>query len=144
MTENLEQRIRRTEDMFAIQQLLTDYGRTLDDRDSAAFADLFARDGEWIAPPDFHPRGRAAIRAMIDRMLAAVPPSARAHYITNLTVAIEGDAATAHCRFLLVEPIADGSPRIRLSGHYDDALVREDGRWRFLRRTLAHDLKAAT
>jgi uncharacterized protein (TIGR02246 family) len=141
--ENLGQRVRQLEDRFEIQQLLLDYGNTLDGRDAAGFADLFAREGEWIAPPSFHPRGREEIRAMIDRMFANVPASARAHYITNMTIGIDGDRASAHARFILVEPIADGSPRIRLSGHYDDVLVREDGRWRFLRRNLTHDLKAA-
>ncbi len=143
MTDNLPQRVRQLEDMLAIQRLLTDYGRTLDDRDSAGFARLFAREGEWVAPPDFRTRGPEAIQAMIDRLLANTPPSGRAHYITNLSIDIDGDQATAHCRFVLVEPIADGSPRIRLSGHYDDELVREDGHWRFLCRTLTPDLKAA-
>lgn len=143
MSEGLEARVRQLEDMFSIQQLLIDYGRTLDGRDAAGFADLFAHEGEWIAPPDFHPKGREAIKAMIDRMFANVPPSGRAHYIGNMTIAIDGDRASAHARFILVEPIADGSPRIRLSGQYHDALVREEGRWCFARRTLTHDLKAA-
>lgn len=143
MTESVEQRLQRMEDMFEIQQLLLDYGRTLDGRDSAGFAALFAREGEWIAPPDFHPKGREAIKAMIDRMFANVPPSNRAHYITNITADIDGDRARAHARFILVEPMADGSPRIRLSGHYDDELIREEGRWCILRRDLSHDLKAA-
>jgi len=142
MTDSLEQRVRQLEDMFAIQQLLIDYGRTLDGRDSAGFAALFAREGEWIAPPAFHPKGRGEIKAMIDRMLANVPPSARAHYITNMTITVEGLRARAHARFLLVEPSVDGSPYVRLSGHYDDELIREAGRWVFLRRTLTHDLKA--
>lgn len=144
MTDSLEQRLRELEDRFAIQRLLTDYGRTLDARDSAGFAALFAREGAWIAPPDFHTVGPEAIKAMIDRMLDNTPPSARAHYITNLSIDLDGDTARAHCRFILVEPIADGSPRIRLSGHYDDDLIREDGQWRYLRRTLTPDLRAAT
>ncbi len=143
MTDDLSQRLRNVEDTLAIQQLLIDYGHTLDGRDSTGFASLFAQDGEWIAPPDFHPRGREEIKAMIDRMFAKVPPSARAHYITNMKIAVDGDRAEAHARFILVEPSDDGSPRIRLSGHYDDELVREDGQWRFLRRRLTHDLKAA-
>lgn len=142
MTQSLEQRLRKMEDVLEIQQLLTDYGRTLDARDSEGFANLFALDGEWIAPPDFHPKGREAIKAMIDRMFGNVPPSKRAHYITNFTISVDGDMATANARFILVEPMADGSPRIRLSGHYDDVLIREEGRWCILRRDLSHDLKA--
>lgn len=142
MTDDLGRRVRCLEDTLAIQQLLIDYGHTLDGRDAEGFAALFARDAEWTAPPDFHPRGREAIKAMIERMFANVPPSARAHYITNMKIAVDGDRAQAHARFILVEPMADGSPRIRLSGHYDDELVREEGRWRFLRRRLTHDLKA--
>jgi uncharacterized protein (TIGR02246 family) len=139
----LEERVRRLEDVIEIQRLLIDYGNTLDGRDSAGFAALFAREGEWVAPPNFNLKGPAEIKAVIDRMFGNVPPSARAHYIGNMTIAVDGDRATAQARFILVEPIADGSPRIRLSGHYEDDLVREDGRWRFLRRNLVHDLKAA-
>ena len=144
MSQSLEQRVQKMEDIFEIQQVLTDYGRTLDGRDSAGFANLFAREGEWIAPPDFHPKGREAIKAMIDRMFGNVPPSKRAHYITNFSIEVDGDKATSNARFILVEPLPDGSPRIRLSGHYDDQLIREDGRWVILRRDLSHDLKAAT
>ncbi len=34
-------------DQMAIQQLLIDYGRTLDNRDFAAYSQLFAEQGEW-------------------------------------------------------------------------------------------------
>jgi uncharacterized protein (TIGR02246 family) len=127
----------------AIQQVLIGYGRTLDGRDAAGFAALFARDGVWSAPPDLRRQGPDAICEMIERLLERTPPSARAHYFTNMTLDIDGDRARAHSRFILVEPLPDGSPRIRLSGHYDDELIREDGRWCFAQRRLMHDLKAA-
>jgi len=141
MGTDAEARLRALEDRAAIERLLLDYGRTLDGRDSAGYAALFARDGVWIAP-GFETRGPAAIKAMIDRMFANVPASATSHLMSNFWIEVDGDRATASSRFSLFAPNETGGPRIRLSGHYDDELVREDGRWRFLRRVLTHDLKA--
>ena len=46
-TPSVEARLRRFEDKEEIAQLLLDYGRHLDARDFAAYAGLFARDGQW-------------------------------------------------------------------------------------------------
>ena len=47
-TPSLEQRLKQFEDKAEIEQLLLDYGRHLDARDFAAYASLFAQDGEWV------------------------------------------------------------------------------------------------
>jgi hypothetical protein len=36
----------------------------------------------------------------------------------------------------------DGGPVLSKLGHYDDELVREGGRWRFLRREAPMDIPA--
>ena len=44
---SLEARLQRIEDEKAIERLLLEYDRTLDARDFAAYAALFAADGVW-------------------------------------------------------------------------------------------------
>jgi uncharacterized protein (TIGR02246 family) len=138
--EDTAARLARIEDIEAIRLLLTDYGRTLDGRDAEGFAALFAVEGEWIATGHFV-EGRDAIRAMIERLLANSKAEGQSHLLTNYTIEVDQGMATAMSRFYVVAPAADGAPRIRLSGRYDDLLVREDGKWRFLRRTLTHELR---
>ena len=51
-----------------------------------------------------------------------------------LLVDIDGDHATAHSRQLTIMRGENGTPTPRLSGIYDDELVREDGEWKILHR----------
>ena len=62
-------RLRRLEDLEQISQLFIDYKIVLDRQDFAAYADLFAEDGEFVASPHRAERkGRAAIKAMVEAM----------------------------------------------------------------------------
>lgn len=45
--KSLAARVQRLEDIQAIQNLLLEYGRTLDAHDLKAYSNLFAKDGEW-------------------------------------------------------------------------------------------------
>lgn len=136
-----DERLRRLEDVEEIRRLLTDYGARLDGRDAAGFAALFAETGEWSAPPAYRAEGRVAIQAMIERLFASGPTDGQSHILTNFAIDVDGDSATARSRFYVVSATDQGAPRIRLSGRYDDRLVREDGRWRLLSRALTPELR---
>ncbi len=47
-TASLAARVQRMEDVEEIRIVLTEYGKTLDARDFAAYSQLFAKDGEWV------------------------------------------------------------------------------------------------
>src|SRR5687767_9777901 len=69
---SVETRLRQLEDKEQIAQLLIDYGRHLDSRDLAAYAALFAADGEWVGGFGTV-TGRANIRAFMEKSLGTGP-----------------------------------------------------------------------
>jgi hypothetical protein len=131
----MDWRVQREEDLRAIERLLLDYGRSLDGRDFAAFAALFAREGEWKGAMGTF-RGPARIQAEMEKAFtgnADVPPGGNFHVMSNFIIDVKGDHATADSMFLFYR-ITDGLPQPALAGRYEDVLVREDGVWRFLSR----------
>jgi hypothetical protein len=50
-------------------------------------------------------------------------------------VELDGDRATAGAMFTVFVRDAEGQPRVVSLGFHSDELVRENGRWRFARRT---------
>src|SRR5579863_8452223 len=86
-------------DKEEIRTVLVNYGRTLDAHDFAAYAHLFARDGEWIGGFGTV-RGPAAIEAfMIKNIGAPGKPNGTYHLLTNFIIDVHGDAATAWSRW---------------------------------------------
>ena len=134
---SVQQRLQRAEDDLAIRRLLIDYAWTQDARDFAAYAALFAREGEWINGAVVH-RGPADIHKMLDGIYGTPAPGYvnrdSFHISTNIQIDIDGDRATARSRHLLFTRGPDGRPKPTLAGQYRDDLIREDGAWKFLRR----------
>jgi uncharacterized protein (TIGR02246 family) len=139
------ERLRRLEDLEAIRRLFMEYKVVLDRQDFAAYADLFAEDGEFAAGPGVA-RGRAAIRAMVEAMPGSGllrAPGDDCHVIVNPLITLDPadpDRATAELTWLYVVKGEDGGPRLAKLGHYHDTLVREGGRWRFRRREAPADI----
>jgi 3-phenylpropionate/cinnamic acid dioxygenase small subunit len=143
MTATIEERLRRLEHREEIRDLLTAYGKLLDERDLAGYAALFARNGTWTGPYIGSAEGPAAIQALLEKNLGAVAgddPAGAHHIMSNMAIEIEGDAAKAWSRWTYVVPGDARQPSIALSGHYDDVLTREGGRWRFKSRVVSGDL----
>jgi len=139
-------RLRRLEDLEQIRRLFTEYKIVLDRHDFAAYADLFAEDGEFVAGPGVA-KGRAAIREMVEAMpssgLLARAPGDDYHVIVNPLIELDpGDSDRAHVEltWLYVVKGPDGAPKLAKLGHYNDTLIREAGRWRFLRREAPADI----
>ena len=137
---SLAARLQRLEDVEEIRTLLLDYGRFLDARDLPAYSRLFAKEGEWVGGFG-SAKGPAGILAFMQQNLGTGPNRTNTfHILSNFQIDVKGDTATAWSRWTFVTPAADGKPVISQSGRYDDLLVREDGRWRFKRRTAANDI----
>ncbi len=141
--ETLETRLRRLEDREEIRQLLMDYGRFLDGRDFRAFSDLFAKtEGEWIGGLG-RAKGSQAIYELMESTIGKDTSIMRScHLFTNEMINVKGDQATALTKWIFVVPGETNSPRMVFLGHYEDSMIRENGRWRFLRRVVHADIPA--
>jgi len=133
----IEQRLQRVEDELAIRRVLVDYSATQDARDYAGYAALFAKDGEWVNGSSVY-KGAEAIRQMLVDLYGEPPPGyindESYHITSNPEVNVDGDRATARSRHLLVMRGPNGEPTPMLAGRYEDELIREDGKWKILRR----------
>jgi 3-phenylpropionate/cinnamic acid dioxygenase small subunit len=138
-----EERLQYLLDLEEIRSLLLEYGTTLDNRDLAAYSRLFAQNGKWTGPFVGSATGPAAILALLEKNLPAVAgekPSGAHHLMTNMRIEMDGDRATAWSRWTYIVPGPKREPTLLLSGHYDDVLAREGGRWRFQSRVVSGDL----
>ena len=134
----LEARLRQLEDKEQIAQLLIDYGRHLDSRNLAAYAALFADDGEWVGGFGTV-KGRANIQAFMETNMGTGPnKGGNYHIMSNFAITVTGDTATAWSRWAFVVPGERGAA-ISQAGRYDDTFVREKGVWKFRRRTASND-----
>ncbi len=133
----LEARVQRIEDQQAIERLLLDYGRTLDARDFAAYAALFAANGEWQGalgvykgPKDI----QAAMQKIFTDAAADIPKGRNFHVMSNFIIDVQGDRATARSSFIFYK--LDGArPVAEVAGRYEDVLIRVGGAWKFQQRT---------
>jgi hypothetical protein len=138
-------RLRRLEDLEQIRRLFTEYKIVLDRQDFAAYAALFAEDGEFVAGAG-RAKGRAEIQALVEAMpgsLLGAAPGADYHVIVNPLIELDPahpDRAHAELTWLYVVKGSDGGPALAKLGHYNDELVREHGQWRFLRREAPADI----
>lgn len=134
--DSVADRLRRLEDAEEIRLLLHSYGRFLDARDFASFSGLFAeREGEWIGGMG-RAKGRAAIlKLMEDSIGTGTPGAPNRHVFSNEMISIDGDRAAAVSTWMFLVQ-AESRPQMVYVGRYEDLLVREQGRWRFLRRTV--------
>jgi hypothetical protein len=132
-----EAHVQRIEDHMAIERVLLEYGRTLDNRDFAAYAALFAENGEWKGALGSY-RGPAAITTAMEKIFtdaaADIPKGSNFHVMSNFIIDVQGDRATAKSMFIFYK-LNKIVPEAAVAGRYEDILIREKGVWRFLQRT---------
>jgi uncharacterized protein (TIGR02246 family) len=140
---DVESRLARLEDLLEIHQLFIDYGRHLDRGDFAAFAQLFARDGEILLGPIARAKGRADIQAAMEAALGG-RVGETLHVISSPAVQLDGATATSEVMWTVLARTAAGGLAVTQAGRHVDELVREDGHWRIQRRKGFVDLSGVT
>lgn len=132
----LEERVQRLEDLQAISRLFHDYRRYLDGKDFLSYSQLFVEDGEFGA--DQAPKGPAEIQkyveGLVPRGFLREQKGEDLHLVANEVVDVDGDRATTYVTWVYIVRQDDGTPVLCKTGHYEDNLVRHDGRWKFARR----------
>ncbi|MBI1179372.1 MAG: hypothetical protein GC201_02365 [Alphaproteobacteria bacterium] len=141
MTEPLETRIRRLEDIEAIKQLKGRYGQACDDNHNPdKVAALFVPDGLWEGRnTGVHAKGHAAIKDYIGGVRASGRMRNSAHMFMNPIITVNGDEATGEWRFIMAYTgkVPGGTLQYhRIIGFYDEEYVRVDGRWMFRRLSV--------
>ena len=129
----LEARLQRLEDLEEIRQLFIDYGHHLDHGEFDRYAALFAEEGEVLLGPVGRAKGPAAIEDLMRRTLSG-PAGTSYHLISNPRISLDGDRATTEVMWTVLARDTDDRPVVTMTGRHRDTLVRERGRWRFLRR----------
>ena len=138
----LTARVQVLEDREEIRALIMAYGQAHDHRDYRTFASLFAADGEWVGGLG-SAKGPDAIFALMDKSIGHNPlpqGSGTFHVMTNDQIEIDGDHASSTTKWIYLTAAEDNSPKLTYLGHYDDVFIRENGRWRFLRRQSFSDI----
>ncbi|HEU4619292.1 MAG TPA: nuclear transport factor 2 family protein [Gammaproteobacteria bacterium] len=124
-------------DRQAIDQLVAgDYPRALDAHDWDTYVGYFTEDGELSLGPQ-----TAKGHAEMKKLLEGLGDERIDHVISNLSYRIEGDSATGGAYWEDIG-LVNGAPGVIVAGHYDDALRKVDGEWKFSKRTIVIDFMA--
>jgi hypothetical protein len=127
----------RMHDEHAIQRLLTQYNRCLDDGRIEALVELFADDGR-LKSMGKDAVGRAAIGAFFGLGSPRPAKVSGQHVLSNILIDWDGDEASAVSDFTYIRRSAAGASSIVLAGRYLDRFVRTPAGWRFsLREAVA-------
>ena len=126
----------------AILRALHHYAHTMDYGDEAAWVACFTPDAVFDV---FHPDTGEKIHredghADLARYVAQYPkpPAFRKHCIVDPIVDIDGDTASVHAYWILLQrDDATSNPVLAAFGRYLDRLVKVDGRWLIAER-VAH------
>jgi len=129
MSDAVEARLQRLEDLMEIHQLFIDYGMHLDAGRFDEYASLFATDGEIRIGPMGKAQGREQIRDMMTTTLEGLVGKTF-HLISSPMVQLDGDTATSEVMWTMIQRGDDGRPDVAMLGRHRDQLVREGGRWR--------------
>lgn len=136
------------EDRAEIEDLMARYLFAMDWNDFDAYAEMFTEDGE-IEFSSGLTKGRdnivAAVKAFKGRIGmiykdANGDPAVLRHVIAHKVIRVEGDRAFATSFWYeMANDGPDGKPQIGTFGHYEDELVRVDGKWFFKRRSIRNE-----
>jgi ketosteroid isomerase-like protein len=124
-------------DVDAVTALIHEYAYRLDAGDFDGVAALFAHAELRSTRHDRVRRGSDEARTLFDPViLHGDGTPATMHQLTNVTVRVDGDTATARTYFTVLQVTGQGLHPV-LAGEYRDRFTRIDGAWRFAERVFA-------
>jgi uncharacterized protein (TIGR02246 family) len=127
------------DDRQMINDLFVRYTTALDAGEVETIVGCFTEDGALESPVVGVHAGQAAIRAFAERFARFRERGSQLrHFISNLAVQVDGDAARATC-YLLNVITRDGKTEVMAPGRYDCQLVKLNGEWLFKHRLVMLD-----
>jgi len=125
-----------TSDPDAITALIHEYAFRLDAGDLDGVAALFEHAELRSTRNDLVRKGAAEARRIFDPVILYDDGTPRTiHQLTNVTVTVDGDAATARSYFTVLQVTRQGL-HPTLAGTYHDRFARIDGVWSFTERVF--------
>lgn len=138
------------EDRAQIEDLQARYMFALDFRDADAYASTFSEDGVLdygagelrgrAAIRDFILNGRKNAEAEAAKDTSGLRPAAGRHNITNIVVKIDGNKAAGRAYWF---HMGNNNPKRTATldsfGHYDDEMVKVNGKWLFGKRKIYNE-----
>jgi uncharacterized protein (TIGR02246 family) len=123
------------EDRLDIMELMVRYGRTLDTKDAAGYAALFAPDAVRVTGNGTQ-HGRAEIQADIQKSIDGWRTTIR-HFMAPPIIE-GGDGNTCSVRSYVQEmvDVPEGPCYVSQVAEYQDVLVKLDGEWFFKERKI--------
>ena len=140
------QMVQEVYDRQMILQLMADYGFAMDDSNGDAFAKLFTPDGVLIAGGGETFKGAEALKKLGDsagqRQVVNGPAQPLGypikHLFANVSMDIRGDNATVKANWIVVNG-RTSTPTPQSMGHYEDKLVKRNGRWIYTERRIINE-----
>ena len=129
----LESRVRELEDLREIQELRFRYHIAVNERRTGEIAALFSEEGEANFGEIGSATGRPAIAAFYAEVVGGSPFIKQ--FIHNHKIEVKGDTATG-LSYLEAKTVRDGQS-ILVAARFDDAYLREAGRWYFRQLKLS-------
>ncbi|MGF7169216.1 hypothetical protein FHS91_000875 [Sphingobium xanthum] len=140
---------RYAQDRAAILQLEAEYLLALDWGDAESYAALFAPEGvlEWaggraVGPAEIF-KEMTAYKEVVARVYgtdSAGNPVKLRHFVTNQAIYVEGETARGVVYWFEMANNGPGdSPLIGSYGHYEDAMRKVDGVWKFVSRRIFNE-----
>ena len=126
----------------AIRALVHRYAELLDGGDLNGVARLFTH-STWGSPGRGQPlRGEEQVRRAYDGVILYDGSPSTKHVISNVSIEIAADGATATARsyFTVLQARPDFPLQPIIAGRYHDRFERVEGRWRFADRQIIPDL----
>jgi hypothetical protein len=123
-----------SDDTEAVRALVHEYAFRLDAGDIDGVAALFEHADLRSTRHDRVLRGIEGAHTLLENVIMRDDGTpATMHQLTNVTVSVDGDTATARSYFTVLQVTRQGLHPI-LAGEYRDRFTRVDGAWRFAER----------
>jgi uncharacterized protein (TIGR02246 family) len=127
------------DDRTQINDLFVRYTTALDAGDVETIVGCFTEDGTLESPAVGIYAGRQGIREFAERFARFRENGSQLrHFISNLAVQLDGDAARATC-YLLNVITRGGKTELMPPGRYDCRLAKVAGQWLFRHRLVVLD-----